>query len=89
MTEPTTRHPITGPSAWRGRDLAGAEDWITPLPESAAHEIDAALRGVAGLGWRHITANDFPLPTVSKTLADLAHELEHGRGFVRPRRLRG
>lgn len=87
MTEPTTRHPITGPSAWRGRNFAGTEDWITPLPVGAADEIDAALRGVAGLEWRHITRDAFPLPTVSKTLADLAHELEHGRGFVRLRGL--
>ena len=87
MTEPTTRHPITGPSAWRGADLAGAEDWITPLPAAADHEIDAALRGVAGLEWRDITREAFPLRETAKTLDDLAHELEHGRGFVRLRGL--
>ena len=76
----TSRQPIIGPSAWRGEDLAGRDDWITPLPDGAASEIDAALRGVAGLAWRDITCDDFPLPEFSKTLADLAHELEHGRG---------
>ncbi|MCH7942399.1 MAG: TauD/TfdA family dioxygenase [Proteobacteria bacterium] len=83
----TTRHPITGPSAWRGQDLAGAEDWITPLPAGAADEIHTALQGVAGRPWRDITRDDFRLPDFTKTLAELAHELEHGRGFVRLRGL--
>ena len=83
----TTRHPITGPSAWRGQDLAGAEDWITALPAGAADEIHTALQGVAGRPWRDITRDDFRLPDFTKTLAELAHELEHGRGFVRLRGL--
>ncbi|MFP6731686.1 MAG: TauD/TfdA family dioxygenase [Alphaproteobacteria bacterium] len=85
MTE--THHPITGPTAWRGEDLAGRDDWITPLPAGAADEIHAALQGVAGMAWREIRRDDFPLPDFSETLADLAHELEHGRGFVRLRGL--
>ena len=83
----TPRHPITGPCAWHGSDLAANDDWITPLPKAAADEIEAALDGVSGLAWRDIERQDFPLPELSKTLAEAAHELEHGRGFVRLRGL--
>ena len=83
----TTRQPISGPFAWRGEDLTAGDDWITRLPEGAAREIDAALHAARGLAWRDITRDDFPLPEFSKTLAELAHELEHGRGFVRLRGL--
>ena len=83
----TTYQPITGPVAWRGEDFASRDDWIIPLPEGAALEIETALGAVAGLAWRDITRDDFPLPEFSKTLSNLAHELEHGRGFVRLRGL--
>jgi hypothetical protein len=76
--------PITGPTVWHGRDLAGATDWIRPLTAAAIDEIDAALRSVQarGLPWRQITKKDFPLPGVSAELAQASRDLEWGRGLV-------
>ncbi len=78
------RDRIAGPAAWLGADLARATDWIRPFAPAELEELDAALRGVAarGLPWRRITRADFPLPKLSRALAGVAHELEHGRGLV-------
>ena len=83
------RRPIAGPFAWRGAELARTGDWIRPLPPGAVEEIDAALGAVKarGLAWRDITRDDFPLPNFSAALAELARELEHGRGLERLRGL--
>jgi hypothetical protein len=77
--------PIGGPAAWQGATLLAERDWIRPLRRGAAEEIDAALAHVArrGLDWRDLTRDDFPLPTLSDTLADIADELETGRGVVK------
>ena len=83
----TARQPIAGPAAWRAEELEASGDWIVALSGGAAVEIDAALRGVRNLAWPDITRQDFPLPELSKTLAEAAHELEHGRGFLRLRGL--
>ncbi len=84
MTD-TALRPIGGPAAWQGATLLAERDWIRPLGEAAAGEIDAALAQVKrrGLDWRDLTADDFPLPTLSRTLADVADELEKGRGVVK------
>jgi hypothetical protein len=83
MTYPLST-PITGPEAWLGRDMQAATDWIRPIPARASDEIDAALRGLQkrGLAWPKFGREDFPLPTYSKDLAAINHELENGRGFV-------
>ena len=76
--------PITGPAAWLGEELGRRTDWIRPFSSEEIGELDAALRGGAarGLAWREITRADFPLPRLSRALADVAEELEHGRGVV-------
>jgi hypothetical protein len=85
---PPSRRPIAGACAWRGAELCEA-DWIRPLPEGAAAEIEAALAAVKGRGlaWRDMTRADFPLPGLATMLAEVARELEFGRGFVRLRGL--
>lgn len=77
--------PIGGPAAWQGATLLAERDWIRPLGSGAAAEIDGALAQVArrGLDWRDLSKQDFPLPTLSDTLADVADELENGRGVVK------
>ena len=84
MTD-TALRPIGGPAAWKGATLLAERDWIRPLGEAATAEIDAALALVKrrGLDWRDLTAADFPLPTLSQTLAGIADELENGRGVVK------
>jgi len=84
MTEPLIRK-LGGPPAWKGADLLAARDWIRPLGGMAVEELDAALRAAnaRGLDWPMLTAEDFPLPTLSRAMADVAEELENGRGVVK------
>ena len=65
--------PITGPEAWLGRDMAASRDWIRAFAPSEIDEIDAALRTVQGRGlaWPKFGHDDFPLPTLSRGLADI------------------
>ncbi len=79
-----TAQPLVGPMVWHGRDLEGSTDWIrAPGPADLA-ELDAALRAVEarGLRWPDFGREDFPLPGLSHLLAEVAHDLEHGRGVV-------
>jgi hypothetical protein len=84
MNDPSLK-PIGGPAAWQGATLLAERDWIRPLGDGAVREIDAALAHVKkrGLDWRDLTADDFPLPTLARTLAGIADELESGRGVVK------
>lgn len=84
MTEPAIEK-LGGPAAWKGTDLLARRDWIRPLGGMAIEELDAALQAVnaRGLDWPALTAEDFPLPTLSRAMADVAEELENGRGVVK------
>ena len=79
-----TGQPITGPAAWHARDLATSTDWVRWLTPAALDELDAALRATQArrLSWREITRDDFPLPALSRTLAEVRDALEHGPGLV-------
>jgi len=84
MTEPVIEK-IGGPAAWNGADLLAQRDWIRPLDGMAVEELDSALRAATarGLDWSALTAESFPLPTLSRAMADVAEELENGRGAVK------
>jgi hypothetical protein len=60
------------------------------MPPRVLAEIDAALGAVKerGLAWPDITRGDFPLPSYGADLADVARELEEGRGVALLRGLR-
>ena len=75
---------ITGPAAWRGRDLAGDSSWIHRLSERSIASIDASLARVKARGLRFpaFTREDFPIDAVREELAGLPDELENGRGFL-------
>jgi hypothetical protein len=74
---------------WRGEDVARSSDWIRPITPAEAEELDAALRAVQrrGLDWPAMTREDFPVPRLGAALAQVAHQLEHGRGLVLLRRI--
>src|SRR5262245_17745424 len=84
-----TVEAIAGPEAWRGEDLARSTDWIREIPPAVVQELEAALRAVQrrGLSWRDMRREDFAIPGAARFLADLSHELEHGRGVVLLRRV--
>lgn len=75
--------PIGGRAAWSGAELARDTGWIMPLPPEAEHEIAAALAGLGDLAPPRFDARRFPLPRTAPFLAEVARELEHGRGLVR------
>ena len=76
--------PITGPSAWRGEDLARSDAWIHTFTASELSELHRALARVhaRALTLPEIAHEDFPLPTLGPRLDGLRHELLHGRGFA-------
>src|SRR5688572_29849381 len=84
MMATIVRERLDGPAAWRGEELARATDWIRSFSPAELDELDAALRGVQarGLPWAKITRADFPLPRLSRGLAEVAEALERGRGIV-------
>ena len=75
---------ISGPSAWRGRDMAEREDWIYHLSPSEVREIEDAMASVQRrvLGIIDIGPQDFPLPKLGPALDAIRRELLTGRGFV-------
>lgn len=79
--------PITGPSAWLGRDIVNSTRWIRDLRPADISHVDAALAAVErrGLAWHDIKPADFPLPGLEGLLADIREELENGCGMVKLR----
>jgi len=82
MTRPDLT-PIGGRAAWTGADLAQDTSWIMSLPPEAPGEIDAALSGLGDRALGRFDARLFPLPATASFLAQVARELESGRGLVR------
>lgn len=76
--------PLEGPGVWTGAQLQDRTDWIRPFSAQELAEIDAAVRAVMirGLSWEDVTREDFPLPTLAKTLVKISQELETGRGMI-------
>jgi hypothetical protein len=71
--------PRAGPATWLAADLAPS-DWMIPLGQEAAAELDAALAALGGR--RPERAAELPLPTLAPVIADLRERIEHGRGFA-------
>jgi hypothetical protein len=80
---------LEGRAAWIGKELEQSGDWIRELDDSQRQEIAAALTQVQRRGRTapDFTRDDFPLPRTAALLADIADELENGRGAVRLRGL--
>jgi hypothetical protein len=76
--------PITGPSAWYGKDMAHSSRWVRRLRPEYIAELDAALARVEQLGleWQEITAADFPLPRLAGLIGEIRDELEQGSGLM-------
>lgn len=78
------RDPITGPSAWTGRELAADDGWVLALDAGEVAEIDTAFRAAKarGLDFASVRAADFPLPRLAAKLTALLDQLENGRGVA-------
>lgn len=75
--------PFSGPSAWRGRDVAQRSDWLIELTIQQIAELESAAAHYLSLGRDvgEITADAFPLPTFAAHLASLSNKLLNGHGF--------
>ena len=75
---------MEGPFVWRGEELARSTDWIRRLSADDVSELERALdvaRGRAG-AWADVTRDDFPLPRLGRTLAEVGDAVERGRGVA-------
>jgi Taurine catabolism dioxygenase TauD, TfdA family len=82
--------PITGPSAWRGDELARSADWIYRLDEAELAELAAVGRRFVAddPDLRTVTADRYPLRDCAGLVEECARQLDVGRGFVLVRGLR-
>ena len=75
---------ITGNSVWNAADLENNEDWIYYLSERDLAEVETALRfqQASSIPFPFFGRTEFPLNNLGTVLAEVAEELENGRGFV-------
>jgi hypothetical protein len=82
MTE-MRRTPIEGLQAWVGPEIQDEDFWIHRLDDTALEEIDAAVKGIEERGLSiPFEADDFPLPTLSRTIQRIPSILEDEQGFL-------
>ncbi|MEU9796193.1 TauD/TfdA family dioxygenase [Streptomyces sparsogenes] len=78
--------PAVGLMVWHGPELSSPATyaWSVTLKPSHIRELHVALRAAQrrGVPLLKLTAAGFPLPLGAIGLRRVAHELEHGRGFV-------
>lgn len=82
MTE-MRRTPIDGLQAWVGPEIQDEDFWIHHLDDTALEEIDSAVHGIEERGLSiPFEAEDFPLPTLSRTIERIPSVLEDEQGFL-------
>jgi len=83
-SERAPRAPIRGSFAWDGSTLARSRAWVRSLTPEEIADFEAALRAVEarGLALFAVRKEDFPLTHGASLAAEIARELERGRGFV-------
>ena len=76
--------PLTGPAAWKGRDLKDDPSWVHILSDEETDALDAALAAAKARGrlFPATRREDVPLPALAPLLARIADALEDGPGFV-------
>lgn len=76
--------PATGPATWLGSEQAERRDWIVSLDDAELAELADAADRVRrrDLSLDDATPADFHLQRLAPLLADIAQELQRGRGFV-------
>ena len=81
---PNGLQPYEGPAAWLGKDLEDDESWIRVFSLEEIEEIETAMRAVQSTGApiEDIGREQFPLPSLETSFAQIRADLEGGRGFV-------
>lgn len=82
--------PISGPSAWRGDELADSTEWIHQLSDAERDELEAVGRRFVAddPDLRAVTAADYPLDACAGLIEECAQQMDAGRGFILIRGLR-
>lgn len=70
---------------WTAEAMADPSLWTEVLTPAELEEIDAAVALNRGRDLLQVGKDDFPLPSLSRRLKAIEHELMEGRGFVRIR----
>ncbi len=73
-----------GPQTWTARDFPSPANWILQLPEETRLELKSAVVLAVRQGAEPATLQpeDFPLPSLAFTAAEVRKRLTQGRGFV-------
>lgn len=90
MTSTVGLSPISGPSAWRGDELAASTEWIYLLSDAERSELETlGHRFVADdPDLRRVSAADYPFQACVALNDECARQMDSGRGFVLVRGLR-
>ncbi len=72
--------PVSGPSAWIGKEITLRDDWRVELTPSHLDELTEALNQTATLPLESIHQENFRLPTLGPLLARIQDQLENGSG---------
>ena len=75
-------HPLLGPAAWYGRDLAQSDEWIYRLSRAETDEVLRLVGRLRGVPRDQIGAADVPLDALAEAVQTWRGTLRHGRGFV-------
>ena len=73
---------IDAPSAWTPRSLGGKEGLVRTLERKHLDAVDRLLVSVKGLKTEEIERKDFDDPVLTPMLADISHEMMHGKCAV-------
>ena len=90
MTATVNLEPISGPSAWRGDELATSTEWIYHLSDAELAELESVGRRFVedDPDLRTVTAADYPIPGCARLNEESARQLDNGRGFLLVRGLK-
>ncbi len=78
------RAPLSGPDVWLGKEMEARTDWIHVLDPAEIEDLQRAIRAVrlARSEMYSVTAENFPLPVLSRRFAAIAEALERGCGVA-------
>lgn len=90
MTSTVNLQPISGPSAWRGRELAESNSWIYFLRDAERSELETLGRRFVADNpdLRSVTAADYRFDACVALNDECARQMDSGRGFILVRGLR-
>lgn len=78
---------IQGACVWKGAEMVENHRWVKQFPAAVLEQIDVAVAQSAGIEWKHINRQNFPLPGSEAYFDDVREELENGSGMVKMRGL--